>query len=187
VQICVYCASSSEPDPVYRQAARRLGEELARAGHRLVYGGGGRGSMGALADGALSAGGQVVGIIPSFMVALEWAHGGLTELREVTDMRARKHGMLTASDAVVALPGGCGTFEELFEALTLKRLGLFDGPIVIVNTRGYYDGLVAFLELSVREGFMTQEHLRLWTVVREPEQVLAAIAASNSGAEPAHP
>ncbi|QDU67849.1 TIGR00730 family Rossman fold protein [Engelhardtia mirabilis] len=173
--ICVYCASSESSDERYRQAAHELGGRLALAGHRIVYGGGARGSMGALANGALAASGQVTGIIPSFMVELEWAHPGLAELRQVENMRERKHLMLHESDAVVALPGGCGTFEELFEAMTLKRLGLYAGPIVIVNTLGYYDRLIGFLEQSVEEHFMRTEHLGLWTVVDEPGQVLDAI------------
>lgn len=176
--ICVYCASSDSAPPHYRDDARELGALLAAAGHRIIYGGGARGSMGAVADGALAAGGQVTGIIPTFMVDLEWAHPGLDELQQVEDMRERKHLMLHKSDAVVALPGGCGTFEELFEALTLKRLGLFTGPIVIVNNGGYYDKLVEFLEHSVAERFMGPEHLAMWVVVERAGQVLDAIAAA---------
>lgn len=173
--ICVYCASSESADERYRQAAHELGGRIALAGHRIVYGGGARGSMGALANGALAASGSVIGIIPTFMVDLEWAHPGLAELRQVEDMRERKHLMLHEADAVVALPGGCGTFEELFEAMTLKRLGLFTGPIVIVNTLGYYDRLIGFLEQCIDEHFMSPRHLAMWSVVDEPSQVLDAI------------
>jgi len=140
--VCVYCASSQACDAEYHEVARTLGGLLARAGSTVVYGGGRAGSMGALADGALAAGGHIVGVIPRFMVDLEWGHDDLTELHVVEDMRTRKHEMLTRASAVVALPGGTGTLEELFEAITLKRLGLFLGPIVIVNTRGYYDPLL---------------------------------------------
>lgn len=175
MRICVYCASSDAPDPRHRQVARDLGRMLAEAGHHLVYGGGGRGSMGALADGALAAGGSVTGIIPTFMIEREWAHRGLSELHEVEDMRTRKDRMLTRADGVVALPGGCGTFEELFEAMTLKRLELFHGPIVLVNTLGYYDELVGFLEKSVSERFMTEEHLGLWQLVADPAEALAVL------------
>ena len=134
--VCVYCASSNACESHYHEVARTLGGLLADAGCALVYGGGRAGSMGALADGALARGGRVVGIIPRFMRELEWGHDELTELHVVEDMRTRKHEMLARSSAVVALAGGCGTFEELMEAITLKRLGLYLGPIVIVNT-GY--------------------------------------------------
>jgi hypothetical protein len=138
MRVCVYCASSRQCDPIYHQAAARLGRELALAGHTTVYGGGSVGSMGYLADAALAAGGGVIGVIPSFMHDLEWAHRGLTELLVVNDMHERKRLMIDSVAAVVALPGGCGTFEELFEAITWKRLGLFGGAIVIVNTEDFY-------------------------------------------------
>jgi len=176
--VCVYCASSQACDAAYHDVARRLGELLARAGCTVVYGGGRAGSMGALADGALAAGGRIVGVIPKFMMELEWGHDDLTELHVVEDMRTRKHEMLTRSSAVVALPGGTGTLEELFEAITLKRLGLFLGPIVIVNTRGYYDALLDQLAVAIERRFMDARHAAMWTVVAGPEEVLPAIAAS---------
>lgn len=148
------------------------------AGCTIVYGGGRVGSMGALADGALAAGGRVVGIIPRFMQDLEWGHGGLSELQVVDDMRIRKHRMLCDADAVVALPGGTGTFEELLEALTLKRLGLFVGPIVLVNTGGFYDHLVQLLEAAVAERFMDPRHRLMWQLVPSPAQVLHALESS---------
>ena len=114
MRVCIYCASSRQCDPIYHQAAARLGRELARAGHTTVYGGGSVGSMGHLADAALAAGGRVIGVIPSFMHDLEWAHRGLSELLVVNDMHERKRLMIDSVGAVVALPGGCGTFEELF-------------------------------------------------------------------------
>ncbi len=143
-----------------------------RAGCTVVYGGGRAGSMGALAEGALAAGGRVVGVIPKFMMDLEWGHDDLTELHVVEDMRTRKHEMLTRASAVVALAGGTGTLEELFEAITLKRLGLFLGPIVLVNTGGYYDPLLAQLAAAIDGRFMDERHGRMWTVVAEPEDVL---------------
>ena len=173
--ICVYCASSSACHPDYHAAAYRLGEILAENGCSIVYGGGGVGSMGALADGALSKQGRVVGIIPNFMVELDWEHQGVTELRRVEDMRTRKHLMLSQSHAVVALPGGTGTLEELFEAITLKRLGLYLNPIVLVNTRGFYDPLIELLSRAVSERFMGDQHATMWKVVNEPDQVLGAI------------
>lgn len=176
--VCVYCASSRSADPEYRQAAYRLGETLAQHGIGIVYGGGASGSMGALADGALAQGGRVVGILPRFMAELEWGHVGLSELHLVEDMRTRKHLMLTRSDAAIALPGGSGTLEELMEAITLKRLGLYLNPIVLVNTRGYFRPLVELLEQAVRERFMEPRHLNMWQVVDAPEEVPAALAAA---------
>ena len=131
--------------------------------------------MGRLAEGALRAGGAAIGVIPRFMVELEWGHPRLTEMCIVEDMRERKHRMLEGADAVVALPGGCGTLEELFEALTLKRLGKYIGPIMLVNTRGFYDGIVAALEHCIAERFMDTRHREMWTLVSEPEEVLNAI------------
>jgi uncharacterized protein (TIGR00730 family) len=182
--VCVYCASSQACDADFHDVARRLGRLLAAAGCTVVYGGGRAGSMGALADGALAAGGRIVGVIPKFMVDLEWGHDDLTELHVVEDMRTRKHEMLTRASAVVALAGGPGTLEELFEAITLKRLGLYLGPIVIVNTRGYYDALLAQLEAAVSGRFLDVRHAAMWTVVDRPEDVLPAIdAAAPWGAD----
>ena len=176
--VCVYCASSRSAHPDYRVAAYRLGETLAEQGYGVVYGGGAVGSMGALADGALSRGGTVVGILPRFMAELEWGHKGLTELELVEDMRTRKHRMLVRSAAAVALPGGSGTLEELLEAISLKRLGLYLHPIVVVNTRGFFDPLIAQLGRAVDERFMDARHLEMWRVVEEPEEVPHAIESS---------
>src|SRR5580692_4826960 len=163
--VCVYCASSRLAHPDYRAAARRLGEVLAAEGVGIVYGGGAVGSMGALADGALSHGGRVIGILPRFMAELEWGHKGLSDLKLVEDLRTRKHMMLSMSQAAIALPGGSGTLEELLEAITLKRLGLYLNPIVLVNTRNFYTPLVALLQRAVDEHFMDQRHLLMWQVV----------------------
>jgi uncharacterized protein (TIGR00730 family) len=152
-----------------------MGKLLAEASVTVVYGGGGTGSMGALADGALSHGGRVVGIIPHFMHELEWSHPGVAEMRFVDDMPERKRLMLEGADACIALPGGSGTIEELLECISLKRLGIFVNPIVIVNVRGYYDPLVDMLEKCVREGFMDTRHRDMWQVVEGPHQVLDAI------------
>jgi len=178
--VVVYCASSRACAAAYHECARRLGELLARAGCTVIYGGGRAGSMGALAAGALAAGGRIVGVIPKFMIDLEWGHDDLTELHVVEDMRTRKHEMLTRASAVVALPGGTGTLEELFEAITLKRLGLYLGPIVIVNTQGYFDPLLAQLEAAIGERFMDRRHAAMWTVVAEPEDVLPGIESAAS-------
>jgi hypothetical protein len=173
--VCVYCASSRSAHPEYREAAFRLGEVLAERGIAVIYGGGAKGSMGALADGALGKGGRVVGVLPRFMADLEWGHPGLSELRLVEDMRTRKHLMLTGAQAAIALPGGCGTLEELLEAITLKRLGLFLGPIVLVDTRGYFRPLLQALSHAVEEHFMDDRHALMWQVVARPEEVPEAL------------
>ena len=183
--ICVYCASSRRCDPVYHEAAYRVGEVLAENGFGVVYGGGISGSMGAVADGALARGGTVRGILPRFMMDLEWGHPRLTELRIVEDLRIRKHLMLSGSHGVVALPGGCGTLEELFEALTLKRLGLYVHPIVLLNTRNYFAPLIALLEHAVEEQFMGKQHLAMWQVIAEPEEIPHALATAPPWSEAA--
>jgi uncharacterized protein (TIGR00730 family) len=178
--VTVYASSSSALKPVYYDAARRMGEVLANAGKSIVYGAGGSGLMGSLADGALSKNGKVYGVVPEFLQDLELTHRGLTGLRIVKEMRVRKQLMLEDSHAVVTLPGGSGTYEELFEALTMKRLGRWVGPIVLVNTAGFYDGLLQFLKHSIDERFMGSNHLKMWSVVDEPEQVLDAIENSHA-------
>jgi uncharacterized protein (TIGR00730 family) len=176
--VAVYCASSRQTDPAFPAAARRLGADLARNGVAIVFGGGAVGSMGALADGALSEGGRVVGVLPRFMADLEWGHAGLTELKLVEDMHERKRTMIESADAAVALPGGCGTLEELLEAMAWKRLGLFNGPIGILNFRGFYDPLLAMLERCIAERFMDPRHGQMWVSVSEPEQMLPALSAA---------
>ena len=177
-RVCVYCASSTEAHPEHYVATRTLGRLLAEAGITIVYGGGSVGSMGALADAALAAGGRLVGILPKFMNDLEWGHKSLTELRLVDDMHHRKRMMIEESDAIVALPGGSGTFEELLEAITWKRLGLVVSPIVIVNVRGFYDPLRDLLDRAIAERFMDERHRAMWTFVDSPADVLAAIRAA---------
>ena len=177
-KVCVYCASSRQANPVYRQAAKRLGKILAKNFITIVYGGGAVGSMGALADEAISFGGKVVGIIPRFMVDLEWANSKISDLIIVKDMAERKKKMIEGVDAVVALPGGTGTLEELFEAITWKRLGFYLNPIVLVNTLGFYDPCIELLGKCVSEQFMGQKHKNMWTYVNEPEDVLPAILSA---------
>ena len=177
--VCVYCASSRLCEPAHHAAAAELGGELARADTRLVYGGGAVGSMGAIADAVLAGGGKVLGVLPAFMDELEWGHAGIQELAIVPDMHARKRRMIEEADALVALPGGTGTLEELVEALTWKRLGLHGKPVILVNVRGYYLSLVTFLEQMVDERFMDERHRALWTVVDTPGEVLPAIEAAE--------
>ena len=185
MRICVYAASSAHCDPAFHADARELGRLIGEAGHTLVYGGGSTGSMGAVANGALDAGGEVIGILPKFMDDLEWGHPGLSELQLVEDMRERKHRLLTGSDAVVALPGGCGTLEELFEAITLKRLGVYFNPILLLNTRGFYAPLQAFMDSVIGERFMNPEHAAMWSLVDRVEDVLPTIAATPKWREDA--
>lgn len=178
--ICVFCASSTLCHEDYHNAAHLLGQLLAAEGHAIIYGGGGAGSMGALADGSLSKGGHITGVLPRFMQDLEWGHSGLSELRLVEDMSVRKQLMLKDSNAIVALPGGCGTFEELLEAITLKRLGLYFKPIVLVNTRSYFDPLIQLLNDAIAEGFMDERHHDMWQVVSAPAEVLPAIRTASA-------
>lgn len=176
MRVCVYAASSDHCAPAFHADAFALGRALAQAGATVVYGGGSRGSMGAVANGALEAGGEVVGVLPRFMADLEWGHAGLTRLELVEDMRERKHRLLSGSDAVVALPGGCGTLEELFEAVTLKRLGLYFKPIVLLNTLNYWSPLLEFMQSQViGQRFMNPEHASIWTLVQRADAVVSAI------------
>src|SRR6478735_9975200 len=175
MRICVYAASSPQAAPVYMDAARLLGETLAQNDCSIVYGGGSQGLMGALADGALAHGGEVIGVLPKFMADLEWGHTGLTHLDLVEDMRERKHKLLTGSDAVIALPGGCGTLEELFEAITLKRLGIYFNPIVLVNIKNFYAPLQTFMQQVIDEKFMNTEHAAMWSLVDDAAGVLPMI------------
>lgn len=184
-RVCVYCASSEHCHPEYMQAAYRLGEILARNSLEIVYGGGALGLMGQVANGALANGGKVFGIMPRFMNELEWGHTRLTELKLVEDMRERKHLMLTGSAAVIALPGGCGTLEELFEAITLKRLAVYLNPIILLNTRHFFDPCVELLRRCVEERFMNPRHLEMWQVVNRPEDILDAIRQSPKWTEQA--
>lgn len=173
--VCVYCASSERAPALYREAAARLGRHLAAEGLAIVYGGSSLGSMGRLAEAALEAGGKVTGVIPRFMDDLEWGHRSLTKLHVVDDMHERKKLMLQLSDAVVALPGGCGTLEELFEAITWKRLGLYFGPIALVNVNRYYDPCLELLARSVEQRFMDARHAAMWSAVAEPEEVASVL------------
>lgn len=184
-QVCVYCASSESIASHYLDAAYETGKLLAGAGMHIVYGGGGKGSMGRLAEGALQHGGTVKGIMPRFMQELEWCHNGLSELHIVEDMRERKHRMLTGSDAVIALPGGCGTLEELMEAITLKRLAIYLNPIILLNTRGFYAPLLEQMERCIAQSFMDARHRQMWQVVAEPAEILPAIRSAPAWSEKA--
>lgn len=173
--IAVYCASSNKVRASFLSAAERLGELIAAEGLRLVYGDGGIGLMAAVARGALKAGGEVVGVIPQFMIDQGWNNPESTETIVTQTMHERKAKIVEISDAMVALPGGIGTFEELLECLTWKQLGLHHNPVVILNTEGYYDKLLECIDLMVDEQMMRPIHKEMFVVVSEPEQVLPAI------------
>jgi uncharacterized protein (TIGR00730 family) len=177
-RICVYCASSSNINPTYFEATRVLARSLVKNGVHVVYGGGKTGLMGTLADTVLAEGGQIKGIMPRFMNEVEWAHRGVTDFEFTETMHERKAKFLEGIDGLIALAGGSGTLEELLEAITLKRLGQFTKPIIILNTGGYYDPLREMLERSVREQFMSERHLAMWTFVDTPEEVLPAFVAA---------
>ena len=176
--VCVYCASSNRSSPVYLEAAARLGRILAENGITIVYGGSSLGSMGRLAAAALDAGGKVIGVLPRFMDDLEWGHRALSELRIVEDMHERKRVMLELSDAAIALPGGCGTLEELFEAITWKRLGLYFGPVVLVNVGGFFDPCIELLNRCVDERFMDEKHRAMWSVAGDPDGVIGVLRSA---------
>ena len=175
MKICVYCASSDRVDPAYFLATEKLANEFARAGAEVVFGGGGTGLMGRLADAILDNGGKIRGVIPRFMDNVEWTHQRLTEVEFTETMQERKTKLFEKADAIVALPGGTGTLEELLEAITLKRLGVLTLPIVILNTKNYYDPLKTMLHRCVDENFMKPKHLEMWAFVNEPEEVIPAI------------
>lgn len=177
-RVLVFCASSESCSPRHHETGARLGAILAHAGMTIVYGGGALGTMGRLSRAALAAGGRVYGIQPRFMNELGWAQEGLHELELVEDMQERMRRMLAAADAIVALPGGSGTLEELLDAITAKRLGEIVCPIVIVNAEGFFDPLIQQLARCVDERFMDERHRAMWQVVSEPEEVPGAIAAA---------
>lgn len=182
-RVCVYCGSSRQCDAAYLKAAEQVGRELARNNFTVVYGGGAAGSMKSLADGVIAEGGRVVGVIPEFMVKLEWVDPRLPETIVVRDMHERKKRMIDGVDAVIALPGGCGTLEELMEAITWKRLGLYLGAIIILNTQSFYQPLIRLLDQCIGERFMDSRHARMWSVVEEPEEVPQAISAAAPWSE----
>ncbi len=170
--VCVYSASSTKIDEVYFNAARQLGQLLAKRRIRLINGAGSIGLMRSVADAVLENGGEVTGVIPKFMVEQGWHHTGLTKLVEVESMHERKQLMADLSDAVIALPGGCGTLEELLEIITWKQLGLYLNPIVILNTNGFFDPLLDMLARAIDENFMRRQHGEIWHVATTPEEAV---------------
>ena len=175
--ICVFCGSSDAVSPDYLAAARRTGKVLAQRGHSVIFGGGKTGLMGVLADGALENGGEVIGVIIPSMNTPSLAHIGLTRLDVVPDMHARKARMHELADGYIALPGGFGTFDELFETLTWAQTGEHEKPVGLLNVRSYYDPLMTTLRHAVHEGFIFQEHLDALACETEPEALLDAMSA----------
>src|ERR1035437_2744476 len=170
--VCIFASSSSRIDNDYAVAASALGLLLARSHIDVVYGGGGIGLMGKIADAVLDNGGKITGVIPSFMVAEGWDHPTVTSMIQTPDMGERKKQMFAMADAIVALPGGVGTLEELTEAITLKQLGLFKGPIIILNTLNFYKSLIDFLQHMVSGNFLRYEHKGIWEIANTPEEVI---------------
>lgn len=178
MKIAVYCASSTKIHPDYFEAARQLGSELARRDLELVNGAGRMGLMAATSDACLAEGGRVTGVIPKFMVEQSWHHTGLTHLIETPDMHQRKQTIANISDGCIALPGGCGTLEELMEVITWKQLGLYLKPIVILNIRGYYDPLLQQLQRGIDEHFMGERHAAIWRVAETPAEAIDLVLST---------
>ena len=170
--VCVYSASSTKIASAYFEAATQLGRLLAVKGINLINGAGSIGLMAAASDAALAAGGTVTGVIPRFMVEQGWHHTGLTRLIETETMHERKQLMAQMADAVIALPGGCGTMEELLEIITWKQLGLYLNPIIILNVDGFYNPLLTMLHQAVEQQFMRPEHASIWRVASTPEEAV---------------
>jgi len=182
-RICVFCGSSVGSRPVYVEAARELGRTLAERGLGVVFGGGKVGLMGVLADAALAAGGEAIGVIPEAMVAREIAHNGLTELRVVHSMHERKTLMADLADAFIALPGGYGTLEEFFEAVTWTQLAIHSKPCGLLNVAGYYDALLALLDRAVSDGFIRGANRSLIVDASDVRTLLEKLEATRPAAE----
>jgi uncharacterized protein (TIGR00730 family) len=175
-RICIFCGSQVGTNGLYRQAATALGQLLVRHGYGLVYGGGHVGLMGVIAEAVLASGGEVIGVIPESMVARELAHTGLTQLQVVSGMHARKARMAELADAFIALPGGYGTFEELFEVITWAQLGMHRKPIGLLNVAGYFNALKALVDHAIGEGFIRAEHWHLFTIADAPNTLLEMLS-----------
>ena len=178
--ICIYCGSSPGTDPAYMESARTMGTLIASAGHRLVYGGGHVGLMGAAADAALQAGGEVIGVIPQDILDKEVGHGGVTELFTVNSMHERKMKMASLSDAFVALPGGIGTLEEIIEVLTWSQLGFHSKACGALNVNGFFDPLFALLDHMVDNRFLREEHRAQLLSADTPEDILEKVLAHQA-------
>ena len=185
--ICVYCGSRNGDDPRFADLAQQVGTWIGLHGGQLVYGGGRNGLMGIVAQATMAGVGQVIGILPKALVDKEWAHHGCTELHVVETMHERKRMMAERADAFLALPGGIGTFEELFEVWTWRQLGYHDKPIGILNNQGYYDGLMAFIGQVVAHDFMGEWQTELVTVRAEPLDLLKSLVEQSGMSLPSRP
>ena len=175
MKVCVFAASSSRIDPAYAAAAAELVRAFAAEHVHAVFGGGGIGLMGIFADEVLAGNGEITGVIPEFMVKEGWGHKGIKDMIVTSDMSERKKTIFAMSDAAVALPGGVGTLEELTEVITLKQLGQFNKPVIIMNINGFYDHLIEFFEHMFRGNFIRLEHKDIWQIVTTAEEVVPAI------------
>ena len=175
IKVCVFCAASNECKKYFLEAAYKLGKRLAEYNIKIIYGGGKVGLMGNLADGALSAGGKIMGVIPTLFKDLQLEHPNATEMIVVADLHKRESIMINEADAIVVLPGGCGTIEELLQAITWKLLGLIIKPIIIVNLGNYFSPLLEMLNRTVEEKFLDAESLKLWTVVTNIDECVEDI------------
>ncbi|WP_291858595.1 TIGR00730 family Rossman fold protein [Marinilabilia sp.] len=184
-KIAVFCASSPKVPEVYFDAAREVSAALVKAGYGIIYGGGAIGLMGAVADEALKNNGVITGIIPRFMVDVEWEHKDVEDMIHVETMHKRKELMVQGSAGILALPGGTGTLEELFEVMSLKKLGQYRHPIVVLNTNGYYDGLLQQTHKMVEEKFMRPIHNEMWSIVEHPCEVVSAFENTKPWGEDA--
>lgn len=173
--VCIFASSSSKISSDYAAAASRLGVLLAQAGMSVVYGGGGIGLMRNVADAVIENHGRITGVIPAFMMDAGWDHSGVSDMIVTNDMGERKRQMFALANAVVALPGGIGTLEELTEAITLKQLGLFKGPIIMLNTRDFYKPLIEFLDHMITGNFLRFEHKGIWEIASTPEEVITCL------------
>ena len=174
--VCIYCASSDNIDNIYSKDAEKLGSLLGIRKMKIINGAGSIGLMRVISDAVLSSGGTVTGIIPRFMVINGWCHKNLTELIYTETMHERKMMMAEMSDVAIALPGGCGTLEELLEIITWRQLGLYNNPVIILNTNNYYNPLLEMFRRATKEKFMREEQSLLWHVAQTPEEVIEIIS-----------
>jgi uncharacterized protein (TIGR00730 family) len=184
-KVCVYAASSDQLRPVFYEQTEVLAQRLAERKVTVVYGGGAVGLMGTLATTMINNGGHVIGIMPHFMKDVEWAHKEVNEFVFVGDMHERKRRFVEDVDAIIALPGGVGTLEELFEVITWKKLGLLNKPIIILNTDGFYDPMLEFLDRMVEEKFLAALHKRMWHVITDANDIMKAIENADPWIEDA--
>jgi len=178
-KVCVFCASSTKVPKEYFDATALLGKTLAQNNIAVVYGGGSVGLMGALADAVLKEKGKIIGVIPKFMMELEWGNPDATQLIVTEDIPERKKKLIEGVDAVIALPGGTGTLEELSEVISMKKLGLFLKPIILLNTNNFFEHFIAFTDRMISDNFIHQEHKNVFTVAEKPESIIDVIKNSH--------